>query len=233
MTDIHERLKEEVLRNYDAGRTQLCRADYENILRWEFNSTLLTPERSYELVEEGWREFRGMGRRYQQAFPTLLPSTYERNHFFFRSTHTDRARQSLFAFTEGLFGENSFHNVTFEPVPDVDPLLRVICTVNSQNSSLKVFNLQPNNFCPLYTQVGSNLVEQTAFETGPEWEQMLEQVNRKLGFFGSNQLSSRDVRTVWDFCKFEQGWNPGAISPWCAAFSIANHEVLEYFEDLE
>lgn len=72
-----------------------------------------------------------------------------------------------------------------------------------------------------------------AFEAGPEYNEMLEQVNRKLGFFGANQLNSRDVRTVWDFCKFDQGWNPSTPSPWCAAFSIANHAVLDYLEDLD
>jgi hypothetical protein len=77
------------------------------------------------------------------------------------------------------------------------------------------------------------LTEQEAFEETPEYQQMLEQVNRKLGFFGSNQLSSREVRTVWDFCKFYQGWDPSTPSPWCAAFSIANNAVVEYFEDLE
>lgn len=61
---------------------------------------------------------------------------------------------------------------------------------------------------------------------------MLEQVNRKLGFFGGNQLNSREVRTVWDFCKFEAGWDPSTPSPWCAAFSVANNAVLDYLEDL-
>lgn len=72
-----------------------------------------------------------------------------------------------------------------------------------------------------------------AFEEGPEYTEMLTQVNRKLGFFDANQLNSRDVRTVWDFCKFEQGWNSATPSPWCAAFSVANHAVIDYLEDLD
>jgi multiple inositol-polyphosphate phosphatase/2,3-bisphosphoglycerate 3-phosphatase len=72
-----------------------------------------------------------------------------------------------------------------------------------------------------------------AFEQGPEYREMLEQVNRKLGFFGADSLNSRDVRTVWDFCKFELGWNPSTPSPWCAAFSIANNAVMDYLEDLD
>lgn len=81
--------------------------------------------------------------------------------------------------------------------------------------------------------MSENLIEQEAFDNGPEFQEMLEQVNRKLGLFGSSQLSSREVRTIWDFCKFYQGWDSTTPSPWCAAFSIANHAVIEYFEDLE
>ena len=72
-----------------------------------------------------------------------------------------------------------------------------------------------------------------AFEVGPEYSEMLDQVNRKLGFFGANQLTSLEVKTVWDFCKFELGWEPTTPSPWCAAFSIANNAVLDYLEDLD
>jgi hypothetical protein len=72
-----------------------------------------------------------------------------------------------------------------------------------------------------------------AFEAGVDFTDMLDQVNRKLGFFGGNQLTSREVRTVWDFCTFEQGWNPATPSPWCAAFSIANNAVMDYLEDLD
>lgn len=72
-----------------------------------------------------------------------------------------------------------------------------------------------------------------AFETGPEFEEMLGQVNRKLGFVGTSQLNAWDIRTVWDLCRFEQGWNSTTPSPWCAAFSIANHAVLEYWLDLQ
>lgn len=85
----------------------------------------------------------------------------------------------------------------------------------------------------MYDEIRDNEIEMNAFEAGPEFAEMLEQVNRKLGFFGGNQLSSRDVRTVWDFCKFELSWEPATPSPWCSAFSIANHAVMEYLEDLD
>lgn len=72
-----------------------------------------------------------------------------------------------------------------------------------------------------------------AFEAGPEFNEMLLQVNRKLGFSGGAQLSSYEIRTVWDFCRFEQAHNSTTPSPWCASFSIANHAVFEYLLDLQ
>lgn len=92
---------------------------------------------------------------------------------------------------------------------------------------------QPTSHCPLYDEARTNSIEMDAFESGPEFNEMLEQVNRKLGFIGGNQLSGWDIRTVWDFCRFEQGWNSSTPSPWCSAFSIANHAVLEYWLDLQ
>lgn len=67
---------------------------------------------------------------------------------------------------------------------------------------------------------------------GPEYTRMMKQVNSKLGFFGSNQLNSRQIRTIWDWCRFERISEPDQSAPWCAAFSMANHEVLDYYEDL-
>lgn len=61
---------------------------------------------------------------------------------------------------------------------------------------------------------------------------MLAQVNAKLGFTGSFELDSRQVRTMWEWCRYERTSDPSASAAWCAPFSIANHAVLDYYEDL-
>lgn len=71
-----------------------------------------------------------------------------------------------------------------------------------------------------------------AFEEGPEYVEMLSQVNTKLVFSGSSEMSSQDVRTMWEFCRLEQTSNIEVSSAWCTAFSIANHAVLEYYNDI-
>lgn len=61
---------------------------------------------------------------------------------------------------------------------------------------------------------------------------MLAQVNARLGFQGSNQLSILTVLTIWEICRFEKNNDLSAPSPFCAAFSVANNQVLEYHSDL-
>jgi multiple inositol-polyphosphate phosphatase / 2,3-bisphosphoglycerate 3-phosphatase len=75
--------------------------------------------------------------------------------------------------------------------------------------------------------------EPDAFQTGPEYRQTLSEVNAKLGFSGSNQLSSQQMRTLWNICRFEKNLDLTIPSAWCTAFSIANNQVLEYLVDLE
>jgi Histidine phosphatase superfamily (branch 2) len=124
MISLNENLHANVVRNYNLGRTQLCREDFEAIQAWRLNATL-TLERNYELHPIGQEELRGMARRYQEAFPQVLPRVYNRNQFEFRHTYRDRTQDSALAFAEGLFGNS---NIVLEPVPNVDRLLRVnIC----------------------------------------------------------------------------------------------------------
>lgn len=67
----------------------------------------------------------GIARRYQAAFPTLIPDAFNQTAFRFRHTHTQRSIASTQAFADGLFGANAFENVVFDDVPARDTLLRV------------------------------------------------------------------------------------------------------------
>lgn len=109
----------------------------------------------------------------------------------------------------------------FEPIPTRDTLLRSI------------------NFCPKFTAEVAAQPQRDAFSVGPEFESMMERVNRRLGFHGSNQLDFERIMIMWEWCRFETGSNVelsgsniGDLSAWCAPFTVADHEVLEYREDL-
>lgn len=208
-----ERIHRDILRNYDAGRTSLCAADLALIRGWNFDPNITLDMEQY-LTVSGWNEFQNLAQRLQQAFPTLLPSTYTASDYFFRSTLTQRATTSVRAFADGLFGFNGNEKIEFEEVPEQD------------------FLLTPFNHCPLFQEAIQENVEYEAFRDGPEYQEMLTQVSTKLGFHGANHLRSDEVVMLSEICKYEQTWDRNSTSPICAAFSVANHRVLEYADDL-
>ncbi|KAG5672852.1 hypothetical protein PVAND_002941 [Polypedilum vanderplanki] len=210
----YERLHRDVSVNYNAGRTSLCASDFNLLQNWSFDTNITLDKEQY-LTVSGWNELEGLGRRYSEAFPTLLPRNYSRNDFLFRPTYKQRTQASLKAFADGIFGHDGHIQVQFEEVPDPD------------------FFLRPHDNCELYDEVIANKIEQDAFRDGPDFQQMLTQVSQKLGFHGSRQLRENEIDTIANLCKFEQIWFLDEPSPWCVAFSISNHAVLEYLEDLD
>lgn len=214
MLEHNQRLHRDILSNYDQGRTSICASDIELIKNWTLDPSITLQYIQY-LTSAGWDEIESLAQRYQAAFPSILSSTYSPNDYFFRTTGTDRTVRSLHAFADGLFGADGFSRVYFENVPERDYLLNT------------------NEFCPLYNQVIVNNQEQEEFREGPEYQEMTTQVSAKLGFHGSYALRHIEVNTLVNICKYEQSFNLSTPSPFCAFFSVANHQVLEYFEDLE
>lgn len=212
--EYNERLHRDIVSNYNKGRTSLCASDIALIRNWRFDPNI-TIEMEQYLTVAGWNELQGLAQRYQTAFPLLLPSNYSSNHYFFRTTDRQRTLASLRAFADGLFGYNGYEQVRFEDIPEPDFLLR------------------PYDNCPLYDEVTDIPVEQNAFVEGPEYQEMVTQVSIKLGFHGSHSLRAVEVETLAAICKYEQIWDINSTSPLCASLSIANHQVLEYFEDLD
>lgn len=162
-----------------------------------------------------------IARRYQERFPHLLPKVYNRNQISFRHTRHADATGTIRGFADGLYGDGRFSSVEFKsvPVPDDIFLLPETCT-----EYVDMTRIRPHA---------------DAFEKGPEIEEMLQQINRRIGFRGSQQLSLEQVLTLAEWCKYEIGstfdmsQSPiGELSMWCVPFTIPNHRVLEYREDL-
>ncbi|KAG4078988.1 hypothetical protein HA402_001643 [Bradysia odoriphaga] len=210
----YERLHRAVLSNYENGRTSLCAADIALIRNWTFD-TNITLEVSQHLTTSGWNELEGLARRYQSAFPSVLSSTYSLQDYLFRFANTQRSEFSLRAFADGLFGANKSDLVQFEDVPAVDTFLL------------------PQTSCPLWNNVTSAQIEHLQFREGPEYEQMLSQVSAKLGFHGSHALKANEVEMFATICEYDQVFNLSAPSPLCGAFSVANYQILEYYQDLD
>lgn len=102
----------------------MCIRDVENLRNWELNQNLTAEAESLQTVA-GWNTMLGIAHRYQNAFPTLLPLTYNPSNFRFRHTDRQRSQASIQAFADGLFGSNAFERVVFDSVPERDTLLRV------------------------------------------------------------------------------------------------------------
>lgn len=174
------------------------------------------------VTESGEIALRNISRRFQQLFPNILTETYSATHFHFRHTGTSRTNTSIRAFAVGLFGEVGAENVVYEPVPELD------------------WFLNPLIHCPAFDEEISDWErERLGLREGPEVQEMVEQVNRKLGFHGSNQLSFVQVISMWNWCHIDVGLRfeasnseTGPNNPWCAAFSMAHHLLIEYYRDL-
>lgn len=199
----------------------MCRQDLELIRDWEPESNFNQGNAS-RITDSGWMAMENIARRFQEFFPDLLPSTYNANRFHFRYAGDDRTNRSIQAFATGLFGEAGAQNVIYEPVPEIDWLLT------------------PIDFCPLFWEETADWpVQQNFFAEGPEFQQMIEEVNRRLGFQGRNELSVDQVIRMWEWCRFETGSKfetsgslTGDDSAWCAPFSVAHQLLLEYYADL-
>lgn len=204
----------------------MCQQDYEHIRNFTMESDfgdIFNIENASLVTDAGVLAMKNIAKRFQQVFPDILTKTYTPARFHFRHAGTPRTNTSIRAFARGLFGEAS-ENVIYEPVPEEDWFLR------------------PFEFCPAYSEETVDWARQrNAFrEEGPEIQEMIQQINRKLGFHSSNQMNFTQIFIMLNWCRFKiaatfetSDSETGPHSPWCAPFSVAHHLVLEYYEDLE
>lgn len=203
-----------IIAAHNAGRGNICQQDFNLINSWAFDPNITTDKEQW-LTVAGWNEMKAIAQRYQRVFPTLLPSTYNRNTFTFRHTDRQRTQATVRAFADGIFGFNGYQQVLVEPVLSPDRLLR------------------PHDDCPLYDAASDNTVQRVAWQNGNEFQMMMTQVNDKLGLLGNQRLTPRQTRTIWEVCNFEQIWDMTVSAPFCGVFSPHNNIMLEYFEDLD
>lgn len=198
----------------------MCRDDFEAIRNWTRGANFSEP--AGLSTQAGVIAMENIARRFQQHFPDILTQTYNFDRFLFRHTNSEHTNTSTRAFARGLFGEAGSQNVIYEDIPEVDFLLR------------------PNNFCPLYDEAisGWNIVRM-GYEDGPEIQELVEQINRRLGFRSSNQLSFQTIIRMWQWCVYEtsstfelSASERGETISWCAPFSVAHHLLMEYWADL-
>lgn len=178
----------DIVRNYEAGRTSLCRQDFELLRDFTMESDFASGfhlGNASLVTDSGVLGLQNIARRYQENFPNVLPTTYSPEQFLFRHTWSVRTNQSARAFAAGLFGEAGAQNVVYEEVPERDWFLR------------------PFDFCPAFDEEIANWdAQRNAFRDGPEMGELMEQVNRRLGFH-AEQLNFQQIVDMWDWCRFK------------------------------
>lgn len=192
----------------------MCDADFDSIYNWVFDANITVSQEQF-LTVSGWNIVKNLARRYQRAFPTLLPSVYDRSRFTFRHTDRQRTQATVRAFADGLFGENAYRFVFFPDPPNPDALLR------------------PHDNCPLYDQASNTQAERDRWQNSAEFQGTLTRVNDKLGLTGGQRLTARQMRTMWELCQFHQLWYPEIDGPYCGAIDAFDNLRLEYFEDID
>lgn len=213
-----EEMRDKIVNNYRVlkqkpDKGELCAEDLFSIKAWKFNSSI-TPQMEYMLNPQGWEDLKLLAKTYQRQVPNILTKEYEPANFLFRHTATQRTEESFKAYVEGLFGPNVWQTIHRSKAEGNDTLLR------------------PYDFCPQWEE-NSDQKEGTEFmkfQNSALMKKTIADVSTKLGFHYS--LDFKDIKSMWDMCRYEQAWNIDRTSAWCGAFTPSQLKVLEYYDDL-
>lgn len=213
-------LRDSIIDNYDVRRTRpdvgrMCPDDLDLLRNWRWDSNITADYESF-LTVQGWNDLKFLAKREQDRFYEVFNGPYVRENFLFRHTNSQRTEASFRAFVDGLFGDGSYVNISPEPEPTDDTLLK------------------PYDFCPAYDdnkdRNKDENSEQSKFMRSPLFLQTLSDISTRLGF--QYNLTADQVEAMWDQCRFEQAWHLQELSPWCSVFTKEQVNVLEYKEDL-
>lgn len=203
-------LKEQILNNHETrGDGHMCNRDLENLRRWQPDD-YLSPQRAEVLTPQGVEDMKLLARRLQSNFPELLlpdANNITSANYKFRATE---ARESMASFMEGLFGSRT--------------------AVLPEDSSLNDTLLTTYKTCGIWNEQHED-TERRKFDAGSEFQNLLKNVSRRLGFLYT--ISTETIDAMYDVCRYEKAWTVIKLSPWCAVFSKEELRILEYREDLD
>ncbi|XP_034951468.1 multiple inositol polyphosphate phosphatase 1-like [Chelonus insularis] len=198
--------------NEESSSCYLNEKQLQDLADWKF--VKIPIEDNMLLVEEGQREHVGLGKRFQSRFPDLMPEEYDNTIYQFRTTNTQRTRESGRQFTIGLFGEQQSNEVEFPEPRDKDPVLNFyeVC-----DRWIKEVEQNPETY-----------VEYEKFKAGEVVLSMLIDFTERLGF----RVTFDDVNAMYSMCLFEVAWDEQVTAPWCPLLTSEDLEIMEFSEDL-
>ncbi|KAG5344462.1 MINP1 phosphatase, partial [Acromyrmex heyeri] len=134
------------------------------------------------------------------------------DEYLFRTTE---AHNSMTSFMEGLFGSTT--------------------AVLPEESSLNDTFLTAYKTCGVWkneeNEGSFENMERSRFDAGPEFQNLLRNVSRRIGFLYN--ISADRIDAMYDACRYQKAWSVTELSPWCAVFSKEELRILEYREDLD
>ncbi|XP_073956029.1 multiple inositol polyphosphate phosphatase 1-like [Choristoneura fumiferana] len=199
-------LKEAIIDNFYAGRGEMCAQDIANLANWTWDDSMDSTW-TY-LTKEGHQELLLLGQRVRERFSPLLGSL---DTFQFRSTDTQRTRESTRAFVEGL--EDSKFTIE-EPIPD------------GQYDVIR-----PYRSCEKYIQLNKTThdIALEKFRSTKDYQQMLTGVRQRVGL---PDLTHQNVTGLYDLCRYYRAYAVDRRNAWCSVFGNEDLKVLEFIEDL-
>lgn len=206
-------MQQNIIDNFNSDKSSLC--NISKFTAWQLKLHNDLVEKS--LTEEGGEELFKLGVRMRDRFPSLLKQKYDNDTFKFKYTPTQRTQESAFQFVEGLFGREDSVEVAYEESQKRDPILRFYKACDKWRETV---DKNPEAY-----------EEQQKFEQSKLFQEMVEQVSKRLGF--EEKISSDDIKLMYTTCGFETAWFPNEVSPWCTIFTEKDLQILEYNEDLE
>ncbi|XP_016837275.1 multiple inositol polyphosphate phosphatase 1 [Nasonia vitripennis] len=209
-------MRDQIVKNHEKGDGRLCDEDLQKLKNWK-------PDRNINnamadlLAPQGEDDLQFLAQRLQRAFPELLQvdaRNVQPDDYVFRSTDTQRTKESLKSFARGLFGRSEVARVMNIPVNDT--------------------LLQPNKHCPAwdksYDPILTN-VERDKFTSGPEIRSLIQGVSQRLGYDRPLDFE-KTIKSIYEMCRFESAWYVNRTSVWCSVFNKEELKIMEYREDL-
>ncbi|XP_030030453.1 multiple inositol polyphosphate phosphatase 1 isoform X2 [Manduca sexta] len=204
-------LKNEIIASYDAGRGQMCAQDIDELRRWNWNDTMDVSQ-SF-LTGTGYEELYDIAKRIRQKYPHLLEGSDQ--DYYFRPTNEQRTITSAMAFVHGLTDGTNL-------------------TLQADKERKKDEVIRPYENCDRYQEDvknGQALEDEiAAYHRTAEYVAVQNAVQQRLGI--TTQLSTEDVYSLYELCRFYRSWTENLRSPWCAAFTEQDLVVLEYRDDV-
>ena len=203
-----------ILENIDESKTKLCPEDLKLMNEWNSNAV---ENQAKNLHPEGELELLNLGENYQNFLPDLLNEDYHDQDYSWRSTKTQRTKESLFYFATGMFGKQVAYNVKyFVSNTSFDPIIRFYKGCDKWQKEVK--------------HNKTTMMEQEKFENSQDFKAtILDPLSDLL----TQDIDLVKLEAIWVSCTFGQAWHPKKLTPWCNILSENQVKYLAYREDLE